>query len=101
MPVSVPVCSVEKFSCLLQVESQRRERAVVGEALENFGDVGDPEGTLEAGANFMQALRNVQRLSQVLCSRLNPITPIYHGGHRGHGENLKNLASVPLCVLRG
>ena len=29
---------------------------VVGDALENFGEVGDPEGGLEAGANFFEAL---------------------------------------------
>src|SRR5207248_2135496 len=32
------------------------ECAVVGEALEDFRDVGDPEGTVEAGADFVEPL---------------------------------------------
>ena len=56
MPVSVPVCSVEKFEFFLEVDGERGEGAVVGEALEDFGDVGDPEGALEAVADFGEAL---------------------------------------------
>ena len=55
-----------EIQLLLQIQSQRSERSVVGKALENFGDIGDPEGPLEAGANFTEALRKVQRVSQVL-----------------------------------
>src|ERR1700760_1097108 len=40
----------------LKVDGERGEGAVVGEALENFGDVGDPEGALEAIADFSEAL---------------------------------------------
>ena len=45
---------------LLQVQGKGSERAVVGKALENLGDVGDPEGTLEARAYFLPALRKAQ-----------------------------------------
>ena len=36
--------------------------AVVGDALEDFREVGDPEGGLEAFANFFQALGKAQAI---------------------------------------
>jgi len=45
-----------KVEFFLKVKGERGERAVVGEALEDFRDVGDPEGTLEAVADFLEPL---------------------------------------------
>src|SRR3979490_409328 len=39
---------------LVTVEGQGGKRAVVGKALEDFRDVGDPEGALEAVADFLE-----------------------------------------------
>src|SRR5580704_17757800 len=49
----------------LEVDGEGREGAVVGEALEDFGDVGDPEGALEAVADFGEAVGE----GHWLCSR--------------------------------
>ena len=48
----------------LFVEVTREEDggAVVGQALEEFAEVGDPEGGLEAFANFFQALGKAQAI---------------------------------------
>ncbi len=40
----------------LQVKRERSKCTVVGEALENLGDIRDPEGPLEASADFAKAL---------------------------------------------
>jgi hypothetical protein len=45
-----------KAQFALEIEREGRKCAVVREALENFTDVGDPEGALEAVANFLEAL---------------------------------------------
>ncbi len=45
---------------LLQVESQGSERGIVRKPLKNLADIGDPEGTLEAGANFAEAFGKIQ-----------------------------------------
>jgi hypothetical protein len=36
----------------MQIASQRGERGIVREPFKEFADIGDPEGTLEAGANL-------------------------------------------------
>src|ERR1700756_367192 len=41
-----------EIQLLLQIESERGESAVVGQALENFGDVCDPKGALKSSADF-------------------------------------------------
>jgi len=43
----------------MEVQPKRGESAVVGEALENLADVGDPEGALEAGADFVETLAEI------------------------------------------
>ena len=43
-----------KAQLFLQIDGERRERAVIREALEDFADIGDPEGTLEAVADFLE-----------------------------------------------
>jgi len=48
----------------LQIERQRGERAVIGEALEDFADVGDPERPLEAVANFFKPLAKAHDASR-------------------------------------
>jgi hypothetical protein len=40
----------------LEIQSQGGESTIVGEALEDFADVGDPEGAVKAVANFLEAL---------------------------------------------
>jgi hypothetical protein len=45
-----------EIELFMEVQSEGGKGAVVGEALEDFADVRDPEGTLEAVANFLQAL---------------------------------------------
>ncbi len=47
-----------EIQLLLQVQRQRRERSIVGEAFKNFSDIGHPEWPLEAGADFAEALGN-------------------------------------------
>jgi len=63
----------------LEVDGQRGERAVVGEALEDFADVGDPERTLEASSNFAQAFREQKRYLrwklQASCALRPPTIP--------------------------
>src|SRR6266566_2226547 len=44
-----------KIQTLVKIPRKRGEGGVIGESLEEFADVRDPEGTLEAGANLMQA----------------------------------------------
>src|SRR5260370_457464 len=44
---------VEDF---VKVADQRSEHVVVGETLEEFGDIGDPEGALEAGSYLVETL---------------------------------------------
>jgi len=39
----------------VKIQGERGEGSVVGEALEDFADVGDPEGALEAVADFLEA----------------------------------------------
>ena len=39
-----------------EVNRENRRGGVVGDALENFGEVGDPERRLEAGADFVETL---------------------------------------------
>ncbi len=41
---------------LVEIQSERGKGTVVREALENFADVSDPEGALEAIADFLEAL---------------------------------------------
>jgi hypothetical protein len=48
----------------LEVEGQRSERAVVGEALEDFRDVGHPEGPLKAVADFLEPLAKAHDTSR-------------------------------------
>src|SRR3989440_5939441 len=45
-----------KIQLFVEIVGERSESAVVGKALENFRDVGDPEGALEAGADFVESL---------------------------------------------
>ncbi len=40
----------------MEVQRERGKGAVVGKALEDFADVRDPEGPLEAVADFLEAL---------------------------------------------
>src|SRR6266480_1873092 len=40
----------------VKVAGQRSERRIVGEALEELAEVGDPEGTLESVADFLEPL---------------------------------------------
>jgi hypothetical protein len=40
----------------MKVASERGESGIVGKAFKQFGDVGDPEGTLEAGADLVETL---------------------------------------------
>ncbi len=47
----------------MQINCERRKRGVVGEPLEKFADVGDPEGALEAGANFLPTIGEAQERS--------------------------------------
>jgi hypothetical protein len=41
---------------LLEIDGEGGKGAIVGEALEDLADVGDPEGALEAVANFLEPL---------------------------------------------
>ena len=59
-PVSVPVCCVGNFRTSCRVARQRGEGRVVGKALEQLADVGDPERPLEADANVVPPLRKAQ-----------------------------------------
>ena len=54
---------------LMKITGERRERGVVREPLKELADVGDPERTLEAGANFAQAARKKLKLAPRLFSR--------------------------------
>ena len=45
----------------MKIPGQGRERGVVGEALKELADIRDPEGTLEARANFAQSFRKSQK----------------------------------------
>ena len=56
-----------KMQALVQVARQHGEDGVVREPLEKLADVGDPEGTLEPGANFLQAFGESSRVAP--CSR--------------------------------
>jgi hypothetical protein len=49
-----------EVQALLQVQGKRSESAVVRKALEDLADIRDPEGTLEAGADLMQAFGKTQ-----------------------------------------
>src|SRR5208282_1295620 len=51
-----------EIQLLLQVQSKRSERPIVGKALKDFGNVRDPEWPFEPGANFLQAFRKGQSL---------------------------------------
>src|SRR6266852_5016665 len=55
-----------KVQLSLQVEGERRKRAIVGEALEDLGDVGNPEGALEPVADFLEPLAQTHRASWCL-----------------------------------
>lgn len=44
----------------MQIPRQRRERRVIGQALEKFRDIRDPEGPLEPGADFVKSLGKAQ-----------------------------------------
>jgi hypothetical protein len=45
-----------EIELFVEIQSERGKGSVVGEALEDFGNVGDPEGALEAVADFLEAL---------------------------------------------
>ena len=45
----------------MQVARERCKGRVVGKPLEQFADVGDPEGPLKSGANFAEALGKIQK----------------------------------------
>ena len=45
-----------EIQLFVEIVGEGGESAVVGEALEDFRDVGDPEGALEAGADFVETL---------------------------------------------
>src|SRR5439155_16705424 len=45
-----------EIQLFVEIVGESGECAVVGEALEDFRDVGDPEGTVEAGAYFVEPL---------------------------------------------
>jgi hypothetical protein len=45
---------------LVQVAREHGENRIVGEPFKKFADVGDPEGSLKAGANFLQAFGKAQ-----------------------------------------
>ena len=51
----------------VQIARQRGEGRVIGKPLEQLADVGDPEGTLEAGANVAPTLRKAQMFSSSSC----------------------------------
>ena len=52
-----------EIECFVEIAREGGESGVIGEALEEFADVGDPEGTLEAGAYFRDALADVHATS--------------------------------------
>ena len=52
----------------VQIARQRSERRIIGKPLEQLADVGDPEGTLEAGANVAPTLGKAQMLSVSSCN---------------------------------
>jgi hypothetical protein len=45
----------------MQVAGERGEGSVIRKPLEEFADVGDPEGALKASTNFVQAIRKGQK----------------------------------------
>ena len=53
---------VGEVQLLVEVNREDGGGAVVGDALEDFREVGDPEGGLEAFANFLQALGKAQKV---------------------------------------
>ncbi len=70
-PVSVLACWVGKLQDFVQVARQRGERRVIGKPLEQFADVGDPEGPLEAGANVIPTLGKAHKKLSVASCRLS------------------------------
>src|ERR1019366_2863852 len=61
-----------KFQDFMEIARQRSEGRVIGKPFEQLADVGDPEGTLEAGANVAPTLRKAQnallnQLSVISC----------------------------------
>ncbi len=67
----------------VQIARQRRERRVVGKPLEQLADVGDPERTLEAGANVVPTLGK----AQMVLLRTQLKRNFHHRRHGGHGGN--------------
>jgi hypothetical protein len=64
----------------VKIVGERGECAVIGEALENLADVGDPEGALEAVADFLEPLAKAHDASWVARpdnSRGRPCTPVF------------------------
>ena len=51
---------VQRF---VEIAGQRRKGGVIGKALEQFADVGDPERPLKAGAHFRDSLPDVHATS--------------------------------------
>jgi hypothetical protein len=49
-----------KLKRLVKVPGQGGEDRIVREAFENFREVGDPKGTLEAGTNFLETFGDAQ-----------------------------------------
>ena len=63
----------------MKIAGQRRERGIVGEPFKEFADIGDPERTLEAGANLAQSFGKIRNgLLNRFCnsSADNPATRI-------------------------
>jgi hypothetical protein len=67
----------------VEVVGERGEGSVVREALEEFADVGDPEGARETAADFLPALRETHASSIDGKSRA---TLCASGGSRGKGR---------------
>src|SRR6267154_291379 len=53
-----------EIQLFVEIVGEGGESAVVGEALEDFGDVGDPEGALETGADFLEPLAKAHIASE-------------------------------------
>jgi len=82
-----------KIQLFVEIVGERSESAVVGKALENFRDVGDPEGALEAGADFVESLAEAHFFSAWKRSDCN--------GPKKRSKEVKKTESLPsLDVVR-
>jgi hypothetical protein len=54
---------VRKMQLFAEIDCEDGGGGVICDTLENFGEIGDPEGTLEPFADFLQALAEAQMVS--------------------------------------